>query len=277
MLFPVRILHRACLTHSPPRYTTGHMAYFIPQVRSPGSKRGCRRATDKISKQHFFLLYTFYHSAPCLPASQPPCVRPALRPEPTGSPSTPEELQRWWLQAVFVTSPRTTRGGSQLPSLSRASRQSTLAIAVFSTPCLVTTQLCQLAPLPRPTPSSPWPESEATVQGHPSQIDALKLAQKGTLVKLRAAPLAVPPTGKGLDAQPRPKISSRNARHGESLSEGGMIFHKHTSHGVPRGHSSDHRPPFPPLSPHSLGNLTPLGCHVIKCCLPLPSMFQTVQ
>lgn len=46
MLFPVRVLHRACLTHSPLRYTIGHMAYFIPQVRSPGSKRGCRRATD---------------------------------------------------------------------------------------------------------------------------------------------------------------------------------------------------------------------------------------
>lgn len=46
MLFPVRILHRACLPHSPPRYTIGHMAYLIPQVRSPGSKRGCRRATD---------------------------------------------------------------------------------------------------------------------------------------------------------------------------------------------------------------------------------------
>lgn len=66
-------------------------------------------------------------------------------------------------------------------------------------------------------------------------MDALEGAQKGTLVKLRAAPLAVPPTGKGLDAQPRPKISSRNARHGESLSEGGMILLTHTSHGALRG------------------------------------------
>lgn len=116
------------------------------------------------------------------------------------------------------------------------------------------------------------------VQGHPSQIDAQKLAQKGTLVKLRAAPLAVPPTGKGTDAQPRPKISSRNARHGESLSEGGMISpHAHIAW---RTLAVTHQTTAllsPPLSPHSLGNLTPLGCHVIKCCLPLPSMFQTVQ
>lgn len=33
------------LTHYPPRCTIGHMAYFIPQVRSPAWKRGCR-ATD---------------------------------------------------------------------------------------------------------------------------------------------------------------------------------------------------------------------------------------
>lgn len=130
-------------------------------------------------------------------------------------------------------------------------------------------------------PSTTYAFTWARVRGHgprpPLQNVCSEVAQKGTLVKLRAAPLPVPPTSKGLDAQPRPKISSRNARHGESLSECGMFLLMHT-HGMAylaaliRSHGHP-----PPLSPHSLSDLTPLGCHIIKWCSPVPSMFQTLQ
>lgn len=157
----------------------------------------------------------------------------------------------------------------QLPPPSQASRSTKYLGNCYSTsspPCLVTAQHCQLACLPSTHAFFTLARVRGHGQGHPSQIDAQKLAQKGTLVKLRAAPLAVPPTGKGTDAQPRPKISSRNARHGESLSEGGIDFSSRTHRmAYPRGHSSDHRPLLSPLVPalswesHAVG----MSCHQV--------------